>query len=304
MPTTLQEMQFELLPSLDADTGLAFGDGLEVFVEDDGFDPGALAWTTQDQANPINGTMMFGRDVPVPPTWAWTLHLNREDAATALDTLGRLKSAWMARRVVEDPRSNTCVRYCMGGRTRRVYGRPGNFSSPLNNLLLVGRGSITADFRATDPYTYDDVESSAVLQAAATLAVTGFVFPTVFPASSITATGGNPGQGAVVIGGDSPTYPVVKFTGPLTRPWLITNNWRLDLDTIIPSGMSVTVDTRPWGLTAVRSDGLLVDGAISPGQWMPDMFFEPGDDQLTFDADVVQGGSSCTVSWRNAWSSI
>lgn len=304
--TTLDEMQFEILPTVDAAEGLGFGLGFDVSITNGGFDPGGNSWETQDTRNPTRGNTNFGRDILGGPTWAWSMHTDMDDTAGALEALRAIRNAWSAREIRDVPGAVLPIRYRMGDRVRRVYGRPRNFAAPPDNQILGGYVPITADFACVDGFTYDDDLSTATLTSGSITAPgTGFQFPTTFPASTLGLGEGQIPEGAINVGGDEDTYPVVRFNGDVTRPWLsLDGGWRMDLDVILGPLEYVVVDTRAWVSSVVKNGSQYIGGALGRRQWMADMFLSPGNHTLRFGAETAGAGATCTVSWRNAWSSI
>ena len=298
--TVLDEMQFELLPSLTAADGQVFGIGAEVSVDEDGFIPGDDDWTNEDEENPRRGGTSFGRDLLAGPTWGFDLHVNREDVAGAIETLGRFKTAWRALHIRQTPGRVIPLRYRLDGRERRIYGRPRRFSAPPNNLILGGFIPITCDFKAVDSFTYDDVEQVVVLGLQQG-SEGGFTFPVTFPVTSL-PVGSSADQ--AVVGGDAPTYPVVRFNGPVTNPSLETAAWTLKLNREIQAGEYVEVDLRPWATTVLLNGVSSVAGALSRRTYLADMAFEPGRHDLIYRGSSLASSSTCEVRWSNAHNSI
>lgn len=304
----LDEMQFEILPTADAaDGGVGFGIDLDVSVDDAGFDPGTDEWVTQDGQNPTRGTTAFGRDILTGPTWAWGLHVNKQDVPGALAALGRIRTAWRGRAIADKPGEVLAIRYRMGDRVRRVYGRPRRFSSPPDNKILNGYVPITADFKCVDAFTYDDEENTVILTASVIGGDTGggFTFPVTFPVTTLPPTSTDK-AGAIVVGGDEAAYPVVRFNGPTTKPWLSVDDgaWRIDLNISLTAGEYAVVDTRAWRLSALKNGVEGIGGKLGRRQWLSDMKLEPGQHNLSFGGQAVSGGANCTVSWRNTHNSI
>lgn len=297
MTTTLKEMQFELLPYADAEEGVAFGIGLPVAVDGDGFQPGGYTWETQDSANPINGAYAFGRDHLLGPSWAWNGHVDREDTETAVESLAELATAWRGGAVTDSPGQLCAMRYRLAGRDRRVFGRPRRFEANPNNLIMAGFTAVATDFQCVDANTYDDIESTSKISMVSG-SDGGFIFPVVFPISSL-PVGENSNQ--IVVGGDVSTFPVVRFDGPLTNPILQTDHWTLSLTMSIAAGEYVEIDTRPWAQTIMLNGTSSAAGALGRRQWLSNMALEPGRHDLTFRGS---GNGACEVRWRSAWSSI
>lgn len=300
MLTELKDMQFEILDSEDASSGVAFGIGRNVSIDDEGFDPGDNAWVTQDSVNPIQGYTMFGRDVNAGRTWGFQMHTDKDDEHEALAALAEIATAWRGREYATTPGAVTALRYRLAGRTRRVYGRPRRFAAPPTNLIMSGLVPITADFSVVDDLHYDDELSSAQLSWSQD-SDGGFVLPTTLPIQTIP---GSNRAGLVTVLGDAPTYAVIRFEGPITDPYVTNGDWTVSLDMSISEGDYVEVDTRPWKMTALRNGRASVAGKLGRRQWLTDVRLKPGNQELRFGGATSSGGATCTVSWRSAWNSL
>jgi hypothetical protein len=298
--TDLEEMQCELLPSLTAESGYAFGIGLDVSIDDEGFIPGEDEWIDEDESNPRRGGTSHGRDTLQGPLWAFNLHVDRDDRYEALETLGEFKTAWRAMHIRQTPGAVLPLRYQIGQRTRRIYGRPRRLAAPPSNRILGGFVPITVDFSAVDGYTYDDVEQLVTLSLQSG-SEGGFVFPLEFPFTTLPV---GLSQQQAINGGDADTYPVVRFNGPVDNPSLETDDWVLALDLGIAAGNYVEVDLRPWALTVLLNGESSVSGALGRRTYMSAMKFEPGIHDMVFRGSSVSSSATCEVRWSNAWNSI
>lgn len=296
----IAEMQFELLPSEAASDGFVFGIGAEVSVDDGGFLPGGHDWFTQDSENPTRGTTAFGRDHLRGPTWAWNLHVNRQDKYEAVDTLDRFATAWLARDVVGRVGAVVPIRYRLANRVRRVYGRPRRYDAPPSNLIMGGYVPVTVDFKCVDALIYADEEKSLTLSLQQG-SEGGFAFPVTFPVQTL-PVGTYLDQ--VVVGGNAPTHPIVRFNGPVTDPSLETDDWSLSLSMEIPAGQYVVIDTRPWALSAMLNGTSSVAGFLGRRQWLSRVAFTPGRHEMLFRGTSATGGAQCLITWRDANDSI
>lgn len=296
----LAEMQFELLNSEDDETGVAFGIGLPVSVDDGGFDPGELSWLTQDSINPYTGGRHFGDDVTTAPTWTWSLHVNEDEVIAALDTLARIRSAWKARQVARRPGEVMPLRYRVGQRTRRIYGRPRRFAAPPDNRILNGFVPISATFDPFNDLHYADTVSSTVLTYNFDTDG-GFVLPTTLP---ITTLPQSERAAEVYNDGDEPTNPVIRFDGPVVDPKLVGPGWSVSLKMGLEAGEYVEIDTRPWKMTALRNGVASVGGRLGRRQNLSDVLIQPGMNTLRYSGASTTATSSCAVHWRSAYSSL
>lgn len=298
--SSLEEMQFELLPSLSAEDGFVFGIGASVSVDDGGFLPGDDNWENQNEANPRRGGVSFGRDRLSGPTHGWDLHVNETSVKTAKQTLGAFKTAWRALHIRNTPGAVLPVRYRLGEEVRRFYGRPYRLSAPPDNLILSGYVPITCDFQAVDGFFYDDEEQSVTLGLAQG-SEGGFTFPITFPVTSLpTGLGGD----QAVVGGDAPTYPIVRFNGPVENPSLESNDWTLALDRTLGLGEYVEIDLRPWAISVLLNGQASVAGDLRRRTYLADMAFDPGRHELIYRGSSLSSYSTCEVRWSNAHNSL
>lgn len=296
--TALADHQFELLMSEDDSDGVPFGIGRAVHVTADGFDPGADEILTQDTDNPRRGTIVMGRDARKASPWTWAMFVNQDDTESALDQLSILESAWKS--TDWQVGQVACIRYALAGRTRRVFGRPRRWASTMNNLILSGMIPITADFQRVDPLYYGDQFESDTVDMLITSAG-GITYPVVYPLISL-PSGSN--EGDINVGGARPTYPIIRFTGPIVNPQLITANWTLKLNAIIADGQWIEIDTRPWVMSIRNQSGAAVPGVLDPRLRMRDLVLQPGGQSVTLRGTSNTGMATCTIKRYPAYSSI
>ena len=304
-----KDYHFELMSGADPGVteGFRFGIGEEVSVDENGFVPGSTDWAVQDSEDPTNGSTMFGRDRLLGPTWNWQLHVNRTTAEEALDTLGRFRAAWHALSIRDTPGAVLPLVYRVGGRERRVFGRPRRFEAPPDNRILSGYVPVSVDFKCVDGYTYDATEQTVTLllgqEAADPDQVDsggGFVFPVTFPVDTLMPTRQ---QAQIIIGGDAPAYPIVRFNGPVIGPKLITDDWVLSLDYTIAANQWVEIDTRPWRQTVISSDGASIAGRLGRRQRLSKIALAPGRFEAKY-TGYSSSMSTCTVRWADAHNSL
>lgn len=294
---TLEDHQFELL-------GYAFGMDKPIFIDENGFDPGDSDILNQDTVNPLNGATLMGQDAVGAPEWVFTMHVDREDEPSALEELGLLRKAWANNgKGWRDPRDYAALRYGLGGRTRRVYGRPRRFTVKPDNRILSGYLPPVASFKLASPLHFDDNEQS-VTMAMAPAETGGAVFPATFPLTFEREPDFVPAS-LMEVGGDGYTFPVVTFTGPVTNPSVQIGNVTIALVGTIggPVGTTqstVTIDTRPWVQTVTRT-GNASGASVARNTRMNQCAIAPGTYSAAFRGVDTSGNSRCQVRWRNAW---
>lgn len=301
--TTLENHQFEILPSEDAADGFVFGIGAAVSLDAEGFDPGEVEWLAQTSQNTRRGVRGFGRDVPGAKTWIWSSHVNQDSVADALEALQDFSAAWMPQELMEQVGAQTCIRYRLANRDRRIFGRPRRFAAPPTNTILNGHIPVTHDFELVDSFTYDDVESSAEIAYSTSAEGGGFTLPAPMPL--VTQSSDGNGGGQLSVGGNARAYPIVRFNGPWTNPVLDVGSWTLSWTGVIPVSGWVEIDLRPWALTTLNQSGASAASGLSRRTRLQDCWFAAGSSpQVSLSGIAPGGGASATIRWRNTWTSL
>jgi len=283
----LANKQFEL-------AGVRWGLGLPILVEDGGFTPGVADPRAQSVARPMGDGSLFGVDYFGAPTWAWNFGVNATTEGDALDALAGLTTAWRNNAGRVAPGSSLPLRYSLGGRTRRVYGRPRRISVSVDNAIDAGYIPGVMDFELEDHLHYDDDEQSIVLTLVNTSSG-GWVFPNTFP---IFTSGSGSRQGTIAVDGDAPAHFQAVIQGPVSAPSLVGSGWAFDLSSSLTAGQSVTVDTRT--ATVLRNDGASLAGALSRRSKVGRARLKAGGQELVFTGADSTGSARCTVKWRPA----
>lgn len=287
----LKDFQFEI-------DGFAFGHGLPLFVDQSGFERGDVEVNSAEARNPSNGARMFGRDTRTGETWTWACHLGTDDEATALAAVEAAGARWYDEKYLE-PEAVAALRYRINGRDRRVYGRPRRFSDNYSNALLQGNAAVLMTFDKSDPRHYDDLEQATEVRMAAPAAGGGFVVPFDAPLTvESPSTGMQPG--AVVVGGNASTSPVVTFYGPSTNAKVVIGSFVVELEGTLGAGGTITVDARPWAQTIKRT-GSASGVKVARTTRLARGVLKPGDYEAVYSGIDTSGDSKVRVAWRNAW---
>lgn len=289
-----QDQGFEL-------NGVIFGQSGDVLVED--FQPGGYEIVDQDADVPMSDTTLMGRDVKRASSWVWSLGVNRDDEAGAYESLAALEEAWDAATYRSEPGAMCALRYRVNGRTRRVYGRPRRFAPTLDVRRLSGYIGIDCDFKRATPLHYDDAEESVTIgmQPSST---GGLLSPLVSPLTSVNDAGSAGRAGQITVGGNAPATLIIEIAGDVARPYVeAVGQWRLMLESTINAGDTVTVDSRPWVLSATRANGGSVAGDVRNVR-ISQLTLPPGDHELIFGGTSSTGGATATVRWRAASKSL
>lgn len=259
-----------------------------------GLDTGMVSHRDQDQLNPHGDDRYFGDDELEGPTWTLELRTGRNvSTQIALGSLGAVTRAWRA--APRGAGQESTLRYMAGGRVRRVYGRPRNFTFDPTLLYSHGYVSAGAQFVTADTLQYDDVEESLRVGLVPGNAG-GLVSPLISP---LTTVAGGQRQGIVNIEGDAPAPLLITIKGPVSNPRVSSTGWQIGLDMVLAYDQSVTIDTRRR--TVKRNDGADMSGALTRATFLPEARLRPGDREIVFAGTDATGTATCTVAWRPAY---
>lgn len=276
--------------------GIEFGGRSGPLIVTD-FDPGSTELVVNDHQRPSRDGVMSGRDYLGAKVWAFNISTNGRKVLEALESSGALEAAWKDRRVRLNPNVSVPLSYEIGGRWRRVYGRPNNYAGPKPDTLAEqGVGKIVADFRVTDPLHYDETETSVTLDIVPASAG-GLQAPLQAPLSTLRSS--EPRAGFVNNTGDDETPLTVTFHGPIVNPWIrAAAGWEIGLTGTLAYDISVTIDALAG--TVVRSDGAPVAGMLTRATRLSRAVLPVGQSELTFGGADITGTATATLSWRNA----
>lgn len=291
--TELAEHEFEL-------GGFVFGIHTE-HVTVESWDTGTTGMRTSDLDNALRDGVSVDRDYIEPPTWSFDLSTDREDTAGALESLSLVRRAWRADSIRRVPRAVAELRFHLGGRTRKVFGRPRRFSAPPSNRILGGYIPITADFRLVDDRTFDDAEQSFEITATAS-AVGGLVTPLVTPLTTIESS--VPRVSAITVGGEVATDLIVEVDGPISSAYLIIGDVRYDFVGSIGPDDTVVVDSRPWVRSVTYATGGSAAGKLARTTKLETLVIEPGTHPVTFGGIDATGTARARVRWTPAYPTI
>lgn len=278
--------------------GLNFGDGSNLLVT--GFEPGPAEIRGGDVDRSQRDGTIAGRDFLGKRTWGISISTIEDDIAGALDAERQLSSKWTAEKFRLNPFVTYPLSYEIGGRWRRVYGRPDRYAGLTGDVLAMqGAGKIDCDFRVLDPLYYDEVETRLTLTIVPA-STGGLKAPLVGPLSTVRSSA--PRAGLVSNAGDQPTPLTVVFRGPVVDPWVrAAAGWEIALKGTIPYDQTVTVDARAG--TVLRGS-IPVAGMLTRKSRLSTARLPVGSSELTFGGSDLTGTASVELRWRNAYSSI
>lgn len=265
-----------------------------------GFDPGPAEVRNGDSDRSQRDGAIAGRDFLGKRTWGISVSTIADDIDGALALERQLASRWGNEKFRKNPLVTYPLAYELGGRWRRVYGRPDRYAGINGDLSsMSGAGTIECDFRVLDPRFYDDAES--VVQLTIVPASTGgLMAPLVAPLSTVRSS--EPRAGLVDNLGDVPTPLKVVFKGPVTNPWVrAAAGWEIGLVGTLAYDQTVTVDALEG--TVLRGS-TPVAGMLTRKTRLSSSMLPVGSSELTFGGTDPTGTASVELRWRNAFTSL
>lgn len=278
--------------------GVDFGDKLPLFVTD--FDQGTTEYRTNDTERSQGDGLIAGRDFLGGRTWGFSVSTNMRNLPDASTLESRLAAAWHNPKHRSKSLALVPLSYEMGGRWRRVYGRPSRYAGIRGDIQAVqGHGRIECDFRIHDPRYFD--ESETVLPLPIVPASTGgLMAPLVAPLSTVRSSA--PRAGYVDNKGTAETPLKAIFKGPITDPYVrAAAGWEIALNGSIPAGQSITVDA--FAGTVLRGTSP-VAGMLTRKSRLSAAVLPVGISDLTFGGVDPTGTALVELRWRNAYYSI
>lgn len=270
------------------------------------FDVGGPEAEVGDLALPGRDGTVFGRDTKAGPELTFEVNVLLRDPDAVKAEWAQLATRWDAAAVRARPGQAVGLRMRLpGSRTVVAYGRPRTLERT-SSLALMKQGRIdaTATFQCAANAFFADGENGTGARSITLSLVTGagggITWPVTWP-----IVWGSPGerQDAVVNRGDSPSWPVITFEGPVAQPSieLVGTGRALRLDTTLAFDRSITVDTRPWAQTVLRDDGASMAGVLR-GAALAEFRLPVGSTVIAYRGTDMSGQSRCTVAWRDAYS--
>lgn len=279
--------------------GIVFGRDCPIEVTD--IDWGSPDLIEADVESQTRDGLVFGRDTAGGSTLTLELLTNGQAADEALSAWSALSSVWNDPKWRRTPRAVAPLRLrSWGGPARVVYGRPREWKPANTQDILSGITAHAAEFRTVDGVYYDDVEQQRDLSMVVDLDG-GVTYPITYPAryGPVSTTNSH----ALAVGGDRATWPVITIAGPITNPSVafLSTGVRMRVTTTLTHTQTLTIDPRPWAQAIRRSDGANLRGAASPIPMSALALPAQTSTVVQFTGQDPTGTSTCTLRWRDAY---
>ena len=281
--------------------GFRFGGDFDPILLD-AFDPGDPEWSVQDSVNPFGGNTLFGRDYLNGPTWSFECFTNGYDIDDSLDAVTNMGRAWYNEELKSVNGTYQYLRYRLGSQVRRVYGRGRKFMAGVDGRSYGGTAPVSATFKLMSNMYFDDVEREAVMPFVPP-STGGLTAPLEAP---LTATGAGGRRGGTIpdVGGSVPTPFHAYIKGPIMRPWLESEDWRIQLNMNVEHDQTIHISTYAGALLVQDNFGRNYAGMLAPSTRLNNARLRPGPTSITFGGESVSGTASARVTWRPAYSTL
>ncbi len=218
-----------------------------------------------------------------------------------LGAVSAMLQAWDGEAVRRRFATPAVLRTVQGGRARRFYGRPRKYAPAASPLTRQGYTPVVATFVCIDSTAYSDTEQTIRVDMAPP-PHRGLIGPLTTPLS-MTGVGATKVPGEAILMGTKPTWPVITFYGPVSKPACeVIGGWKVSLDLTLSAGQRVAIDTRPWARTVLRNGSASVAGSLTRSSpRMKDMRLPPGRHDFVLRGTDSTGTSYMTIAWRDAW---
>lgn len=228
------------------------------------------------------------------------------DPAAAHDVLAALQAGAV------DP----SVRLAGGETITLRIKRPGRPTKVLNGRLrkldaefaqvIHGYVPLDIEFLATDPLFYGDTDQTVEIPLG-WLSGGGFTAPVAAPIYVSAASGAADRPGWVVNSGNTPTYPVIRITGPCSNVTVIhaESGRVLQLPTLsLTAGQWVELDARPGRVSVVDQNGGNAESYLSAASRLDLFTLPPGQTELRWTATDPTNTSRLRLTWRDAYTAL
>ena len=292
----------DLLPRQFAIGEMLMGKGTPVDVTS--FDPGSPEITDQDVTLPGEDGSAYGLDTLDGPVLTLEMSVDEDTEAACRDVWRQLAREWRNPRLRDDPLAVTSLSVATWhGTPVRVFGRPRKFDLANGVYLKNGRVDLQAEFKAADWKWYGEEEKTQTLRLLPSVPDSGIVFPLAFPITWGSYTESR--ADTVVNAGDTDTWPVVTFSGPVTNPSLelVGAGLKVTWQGSLAYDQSITLDTRPWMRTVLDQSGASAAGRLR-GNRLQEFVLAPGSTVLRFGGNDLTGNARCVIRYRDAHTTI
>ena len=288
---TLADGQFEI-------DGYVFGgvwDGLKI----DKVDFPDMSWDTQDFDNMFDVGMLMGQDRLRSGEITFELRTDTYSIDDAKGVVNSFAHKWL-KSGSRSPRDISILRYRIGNRTMRVYGRGRKFKHGLDGWSLGGASPVLCTFQMQTPFFFaDDFRSQRLTYMPEVTG--GLIHPLKDPLTAKGTQATSVNSALEDVGGDAPTPIVIRFYGPTASAVMKGDGWSVAYNAPIPAGGWVQIDTRFGYATCYDNAGRIVNGNLGWSTNLTKARVAPPTELLYYTGVDPTNTSYATVTWWPAY---
>ncbi|MFF8789233.1 hypothetical protein [Streptomyces sp. NPDC015125] len=261
-----------------------------------------------DTPLPRGDGVRYGQDFTTGATITFEVGVDTVDAGSTLldrhganlDAVSVMKQAWDAKAVRDRVATPAVLSTTQGGRARRWYGRPRQWTKAASKLTRQGYTPVVATFATAHTGSFDDIEQWVRVDMAPP-PHRGIVGPLKEPLTMV-GEGSVRVPGEIIVGGNRPAWPVITINGPISQPVCeLVGRWKLGLDLTLKAGEKVTVDPRPWVRTVLRGSGSVAGLITRSSPLLEYLLIPTGRQDFLLRGIDATATAFMTVAWRDAY---
>lgn len=253
-----------------------------------------------DSTRPREDGRRFGRDYRGGRTLSFSLFTMGTDVS-AMSDLGELSAKWDAAAIRAQSGAVSVLRWNIGGRLRKVWGRPRQISAD-PHYFFQGKAMITADFETVDHLFYaDEIQSASVSLVPPPIG--GLTEPLSDPLIGVQA---GQIQGRIFVDGDTPAWLSTRIYGPILRPEISVGGvWSAKLNVDLKSDEYIDISPIPWDRKVRKNGKENASGTLTQdSQRLSQMLITPGNHEVILGGTDRTGRATAVFSWLSAYHSL
>lgn len=295
----LNDQEFKLTSS--SGTALTFGGEGSTPYTLNSFAPGAAEWDVAQEGSPYFRAFMFGQDVLRGPVWEWHVTVDALDFDSARSLVEDFSRQWHDEKLKSESGAVQRLTYNLGGRERFVLGRTRSFKRSFDSFDWSGTPDMWLSFQLMSNIFYDATDKSVRISIVPPSSG-GIVDPVKDPITTLRRS--DPISGVAFNAGTVNTPLSFAIHGPVTKPVVYAQGWRIELDYNVQSDQIVYISTAEGRTGVVDNFGRNLIGKLSYGSRPSAIQMPPGEQTIYYQGNDPTGTSYVFVGWNDAFDSL
>lgn len=235
-------------------------------------------------------------------TVTFDLGVRAASEAAVRSEAARLAAAWRADSIRKQAGALAELTARYRGIERVMYGRPRKYAEITSNAGINRIITATATFDTIDDVFYDAVEYDVPINLVPSSSG-GLLAPLSSPLGTTFESDRSVG---ITVETELPAWPIIEITGPITNPgFSIVGVLDFSINGTIAHDETVTIDTRPWSRSVLRSGGGSLAGAFTRSSTrLSDAGMPAGSYEVALRGQDVTGTASARLRWRGTYPTL